>query len=232
MGFEKLKERVWKANMELRDSNLIVLTWGNASEIDRRAGVVAIKPSGVPYDALRAEDIVVLNLNDGSIAEGDLNPSSDTPTHLVLYRSFPGIGGVVHTHSPNATAWAQAGKPIPCYGTTHADTFYGDIPVTRRLTQAEIDEAYEEHTGRVIAELFADLDPLAVPAVLLPFHGPFTWGENAHKASVNALILEEVAKMAIATLQIDGKAETAPQGLLDKHYSRKHGPGAYYGQSK
>jgi len=232
MNRGELKELTWRANMDLRESNLIVLTWGNASQVDRDGGVVAIKPSGVPYDDLRPDDIVVLSLEDGSVIEGSLNPSSDTATHLVLYRSMPSIGGIVHTHSPYATSWAQACRPIPCFGTTHADTFYGEVPLTRQLTPEEIKTAYEEQTGNVIVECFRERDPLAVPAVLLPFHGPFTWGENAHKAAINAVILEEVAKLAMLSLQIDPEAARAPQVLLDKHYLRKHGPDAYYGQAK
>ena len=232
MGFGDLKERVWKANMALRESGLIVLTWGNASEIDRDAGVVAIKPSGVPYEELSPDDIVILNLEDGSVVEGALNPSSDTPTHLVLYRALQTIGGVVHTHSPFATGWAQAGKPIPCLGTTHADSFYGIIPVARQLSPVEIEEAYEECTGKVIVEYFEETgtDPLATPAVLLPYHGPFAWGASADKAATNAVILEEVAKIACYTQAINPDIVPAPQTLLEKHYFRKHGPGAYYGQ--
>jgi L-ribulose-5-phosphate 4-epimerase len=232
MSYTALKERAWKANMELRDGGLIVLTWGNASEIDRNTGAVAIKPSGVPYETLEPEHMVVVDVEDGTVIEGELRPSSDTATHLVLYRSFADIGGVVHTHSTFATSWAQAGRPIRCLGTTHADTFYGEVPVTRCLTREEIEEAYEESTGLVIAERFSGIDPMAVPAVLLPYHGPFTWGEDAHKAAVNAIILEEVAKMALYAEAIDKNMEPAPEYLLDKHYLRKHGPGAYYGQAK
>jgi L-ribulose-5-phosphate 4-epimerase len=232
MAYDELKERTWQANIRLRDSGLIVLTWGNASEVDRSSGVFAIKPSGVSYEKLMPEDIVVLSLEDGRVVEGKLNPSSDTPTHAVLYREFPKVGGIVHTHSPHATAWAQAGLPIQCLGTTHADTFYGEIPVTRQLTKEEIAEAYEENTGNVVAELFKDRDPMAVPGVLLPYHGPVAWGDNAHAAATNAIILEEVAKIAQLTLQINPRVHSAPQCMLDKHYLRKHGPGAYYGQAK
>lgn len=232
MVYTELKERTWRANVMLKEAGLIVLTWGNASEVDRDSGVFAIKPSGVSYEHLTPEDIVVVSLEDGTVVEGKLNPSSDTPTHEVLYREFPMIGGIVHTHSPYATAWAQAGLPIQCLGTTHADTFYGEVPVTRQLTEAEIAEAYEANTGKVVAECFGDRDPLAVPGVLLPYHGPFTWGTNAHAAATNAIILEEVGKMAHYTVQINPHVHPAPQSMLDKHYLRKHGPGAYYGQTK
>ena len=209
-----------------------MLTWGNASGIDRDSGIVAIKPSGVSYEKLRPEDLVLLSLDSGEVVEGELNPSSDTATHLVLYRSFPRIGGVVHTHSTCATSWAQASTPIPCYGTTHADHFYGEIPVTRELTPREIEEAYEEHTGRVIVECFEALgtDPLHLPGVLLPYHGPFTWGRTPAEAATNAIVLEEVARMALQTRTIAPRTSPAPREIVDKHFLRKHGPEAYYGQ--
>lgn len=231
MAYEALKQRVWKANMDLVKSGLVVLTWGNASEIDREAGVFAIKPSGVDYDSLKPEDIVVLSLEDCKpVEDGALKPSSDTATHLKLYQAFDLIAGVVHTHSVSATAWAQAGREIPCLGTTHADTFYGPVPVTRQLTQAEIDEAYELHTGTVIIERFQDIDPAAIPAVLVTGHAPFTWGHSAAKAVENAVVLETVAQMALQTFAANPETGTLPQMLLDKHYLRKHGANAYYGQ--
>ncbi len=228
---KELKRKVYEANMELPRRGLVTYTWGNVSGIDRERGLFVIKPSGVEYDALRPEDLVVLDLN-GNKVEGDLNPSSDTKTHLVLYNAFPEIGGIVHTHSPHAVAWAQAGQDIPAYGTTHADYFYGPIPCARHLTQEELDEDYEKNTGNIIVETFQSrgIDPMAVPAVICHSHGPFTWGKDAAQAVYHAVVLEEVAKMAILTRQVDPSAAPAPQRILDKHYTRKHGPNAYYGQ--
>ena len=227
---EQLKERVCRANIALKEQGLITLTWGNVSELDRETGYVAIKPSGVSYDALRPEDIVIVDLNGNKI-EGGLNPSSDTPTHLELYRRFPSIGGITHTHSRFATVLAQSGKPVPALGTTHADAFYGDVPCTRPMTREEIFGDYELETGRVIAELFTDDKAAQIPGVIVYSHGPFTWGKNADKAVENAIILEEVAAMAWHTLVLNGTA-TLQQELLDKHYLRKHGAGAYYGQKE
>ena len=228
---EKLREEVYRANMELPERGLVVYTWGNVSGIDREKGLVVIKPSGVEYDELTPDKLVIVDLNN-NIVEGNLNPSSDTKTHVELYKSFPEIGGIVHTHSSHAVAWAQAGKSIPCYGTTHADYFYGSVPCTRNLTPEEVNDDYELNTGKVIVETFRNLniDPAAVPAVICRNHGPFTWGKNAEQAVYHAVILEEVAKMAIFTVTIDANAENAPQYVLDKHYLRKHGAKAYYGQ--
>ncbi|TCL69898.1 L-ribulose 5-phosphate 4-epimerase [Hydrogenispora ethanolica] len=226
---ESLKEQVLEANLELNRRNLVIYTWGNVSGIDREKGFVVIKPSGVPYEELRADAMVVLTL-DGRIVEGTLNPSSDTPTHLELYRSFPTIGGVVHTHSPYATSWAQARVGIPCYGTTHADYFYGTIPCTRPLSRTEIESEYELNTAKVIVERFQDLNYQFVPGVLAAGHGPFTWGKNALDAVHNSVVLEEIAKMSLHTLQLNPAAEPVSQYLLDKHFLRKHGPNAYYGQ--
>ena len=233
MTYESLRKDVWKANMELKAAGLIVLTWGNASQADREAGVFAIKPSGVAYDALKPEDIVVCSLGTGESIDGSMRPSSDTPTHFELYRRFGGIGGVVHTHSRHAVAWAQAKRDIPCYGTTHADVFYGSVPCTRELTDDEINGEYELNTGKVIAETFerVGIDPLAVPAVLVACHGPFTWGNSAMKAVENAVTLEESALMAYETeILRDGELGPIKRALLDKHYLRKHGRNAYYGQ--
>ena len=228
---EQLKQQVYEANMELPKRGLVTYTWGNVSGIDRASGLFVIKPSGVEYDELRPEDLVVMDLN-GNKVEGDLNPSSDTRTHLELYKAFPDIGGVVHTHSPHAVAWAQAGRDIPAFGTTHADYFYGPIPCARALTQEEIDEDYEKNTGKVIIEEFTKrgIQPMHVPAVICSSHGPFTWGKDAAQAVYHAVVLEEVAKMAIYTIQIDPNAAPAPQRIQDKHFLRKHGPNAYYGQ--
>lgn len=228
---EQLRKQVYEANMELPRRNLVTYTWGNVSGIDRASGLVVIKPSGVEYDELTPENLVVVDL-DGHVAEGTLRPSSDTATHLELYKAFPAVGGIVHTHSTHATAWAQARRDLPCYGTTHADTFYGPVPCTRQLTPAEVQNEYEKHTGTVIVETFRErgIDAAAVPGVLCACHGPFTWGGDAAKAVENAVILEEVARMALLTRQVDPAAVPAPQYLLDKHYHRKHGPGAYYGQ--
>lgn len=225
----ELKLEVWKANLDLVRLGLVIFTWGNVSGIDRAKGLVVIKPSGVSYDDMKPEDMVVVDM-EGKVVEGHLKPSSDTATHLVLYKAFPAIGGIVHTHSPQATAWAQAGKAIPALGTTHADYFYGPIPCTRKLTKEEITRAYEEETGKVIVETFASLDPAAVPGVLVNNHAPFSWGKDPHAAVHNAKVLEEVAMMAYQTLQINPSAEI-DQFLLDKHYFRKHGKDSYYGQS-
>lgn len=209
--------------------NLVTFTWGNVSGIDRESGLFVIKPSGVDYDKLRPEDMVVVDL-DGNRVEGEMNPSSDTATHVELYKAFPNIGGIVHTHSPWATSWAQAGRGIPCYGTTHADYMYGEIPCVRNLTREEIEEAYEKNTGVLIAEYFKDKDYVAMPAVLCKNHGPFTWGKNAHEAVHNAVVLENVAMMACRCEMVNPQVQPAPQELQDKHYLRKHGPNAYYGQ--
>lgn len=229
-----LQERVYEANMALVEHGLVVLTWGNASEIDREQGIFGIKPSGVPYQELRPEHIVLVDL-EGKVVEGNLRPSSDTPTHLVLYQRFERIGGIVHTHSRYATAWAQAMRPLPCFGTTHADAFYGAVPCTRPLTDDEIAGDYERHTGLVILETFQNLglDPLQVPAVLVAQHAPFVWGETVAKAVETAVTLEEVAAMALWTQVAQEawhKLSPVPQALLDKHFWRKHGEGAYYGQ--
>ncbi len=226
---ETLKEAVWRANLQLPAHHLVTFTWGNVSGIDRKAGLFVIKPSGVEYDRLTADDMVVVDL-DGNTVEGRLNPSSDTPTHMALYRAFPAIGGIVHTHSPWATSWAQAGRSIPCYGTTHADYFYGDIPCTRRLTDDEIARGYELNTGMVIIDTFRGRDASAVPGVLCANHGPFSWGKNCAEAVHNAVVLEECAKMAYHTEQLMTCDMRAPQVLMDKHYFRKHGKDAYYGQ--
>lgn len=228
---EKLKEQVYLANMELPKRGLVTYTWGNVSGIDREKGLFVIKPSGVDYDLLKPDDMVVMDLQ-GNKVEGDLNPSSDTKTHLVLYNAFPGIGGIVHTHSPYAVAWAQAGEDLPCYGTTHADYFYGSVPCARHLTQEELDEDYERNTGITIVETFRErgIDPKAVPAVLCYSHGPFTWGKDADQAVYHSVVLEECAKMGIFTRVLNPHAAPAPQRMLDKHYLRKHGPNAYYGQ--
>ncbi len=228
---EELKQKVYEANMELPRRNLVTYTWGNVSGIDREKGLFVIKPSGVEYDELKPEDLVVMDLN-GNRVEGDLNPSSDTKTHLELYKAFPQIGGIVHTHSPHAVAWAQAGRDIPAYGTTHADYFYGPIPCARNLTPEEIEEDYEKNTGTVIIEAFAGLNPMYVPGVICRNHGPFTWGKDAAQAVYHAVVLEEVAKMAMFTEAINPKVAPAPQCIMDKHFMRKHGPNAYYGQKK
>ena len=228
---EALKKKVYEANMELPRHGLVTFTWGNVSGIDRESGLFVIKPSGVDYDKLTPEDMVVMDL-DGNKIEGSYKPSSDTATHIELYKAFPEIGGIVHTHSSYATSWAQAGRSIPCYGTTHADYIYGEIPCLRCLTAEEIEDAYEENTGHLIVNEFARLqkDPMAVPAVLCKNHGPFAWGKDAKEAVHNAVVLEEVAKMAYRAELINPKVEAAPQELQDKHYYRKHGANAYYGQ--
>lgn len=226
---EKLKQEVLEANLELPERGLVTYTWGNVSGIDRVRGLVAIKPSGVEYNALKAEDIVLIDL-EGKLVEGDLKPSSDAPTHIALYRAFPEIGGVCHTHSKWATSWAQAGMGIPAYGTTHADYFYGEIPCTRDMTREEIESAYEANTGAVIVETFRGLNPNHIPAVLVKNHAPFTWGKNAGEAVHNSVVLEEVAMTAIQCRNLNQAIEPMQQVLLDKHFLRKHGAGAYYGQ--
>lgn len=225
---KELKERVFRANLLLKESGLITLTWGNVSEIDRESGLIVIKPSGVDYDVMTADDMVVVDL-EGKVVDGELRPSSDLPTHIELYKNFPTIRGVAHTHSRWATVFAQAGKSIPMLGTTHADTFFGDVPCTRKMTPEEIAGAYEKETGTVIVEEFADKDPDAIPGVLVCSHGPFTWGKDAIGAVKNAIVLEEVAMMAWHTVALNS-AMTFQQELADKHYYRKHGAGAYYGQ--
>ncbi len=228
---EQLKKEVYEANMLLPKYELVTFTWGNVSGIDRESGLFVIKPSGVDYDKLTPDDMVVMNLN-GEKVEGRYNPSSDTATHLELYKACPDIGGVVHTHSSYATSWAQSGRSIPCYGTTHADYIYGEVPCVRCLTKEEIDTAYEQNTGLLIIDDFKknDRDVVAVPAVLCKNHGPFAWGKDAHEAVHNAVVLEEVAKMAYRTELINPEVKPAPQELQDKHYYRKHGANAYYGQ--
>jgi L-ribulose-5-phosphate 4-epimerase len=227
--YDELKQEVYDANMALPGHGLVVFTWGNVSGIDRARGVIAIKPSGVGYEDLTPEGIVVVDLA-GRVVEGDLRPSSDTPTHLELYRSFAAIGGVCHTHSRYATMWAQAEQPIPCFGTTHADHFYGPVPVTEALTTEEIAGPYEHNTGLVIVRRFRGLDPLAMPAVLVAQHGPFTWGTGPEQAVENAVVLEQVAQMAYGTVALNGQQRAVAPALLDKHYLRKHGKNAYYGQ--
>ncbi len=228
---EWLKEEVFAANMILPKCGLVTLTWGNVSAVDRKSGLIVIKPSGVSYETMCAEDMVVVNAQ-GEVVDGRYRPSSDTPTHLYLYETFPKIGGIVHTHSPQATSFAQAQLSIPCYGTTHADYFYGDIPCTRQLTETEIQCDYERNTGVVIAETFRErsIDVLATPAVLVGRHGPFTWGVTASKAVETAIVLEEVARMALNTCNLNPQTSPSPQALMDKHYYRKHGKNAYYGQ--
>jgi L-ribulose-5-phosphate 4-epimerase len=228
---EQLKEQVLQANLQLPKLNLVAFTWGNVSAIDRESGIMVIKPSGVTYEAMRAEDMVCVELATGKVVEGSLKPSSDTPTHLVLYRAFPNIGGVVHTHSRWATIFAQAGRSVPALGTTHADYFYGDVPITRPLSKNEIEGAYELETGNVIVETMQGIDPTAMPAILVQEHGPFTWGKDAAEAVYHAAVLEEAAMMAWHTLSLSPNAKLNP-ALLDKHYLRKHGKNAYYGQGK
>ncbi len=228
---KELRQAVYEANMELPRRGLVTYTWGNVSGIDRERGLVIIKPSGVEYDALTPEQLVVLNLQ-GEVVEGKLNPSSDTKTHLELYKAFPALGGIVHTHSPYAVSWAQAGEDIPAYGTTHADYFYGPIPCARHLSQTELDEDYEKNTGKVIVETFRErgVDPVHVPGVICFSHGPFIWGKSPAQAVYHAVVLEEVARMALLTRMVRPDAAPAPQHVLDKHFMRKHGPDAYYGQ--
>lgn len=226
---EALKQEVFEANLLLQKYRLVLFTWGNVSAFDKNSGFVVIKPSGVAYEEMKPEDMVVLDL-DGKVAEGKLNPSSDTPTHIEIYRNFPGARGITHTHSKWATVWAQAGLSIPAFGTTHADYFYGGVPCTRALKQSEIEEAYEQNTGRVIVEAFAGRDPEAVRAVLVASHGPFTWGKSARDSVENAVVLEEVAEIAYGSAALRPGLKPMPQTLLDKHFLRKHGKDAYYGQ--
>ncbi len=226
---DALRTEVLEANLELQRRGLVLFTFGNASGIDRERGLVVIKPSGVPYEKLKAEDLVIVSL-DGTRVEGDLNPSSDLPTHILLYQAFTSIGGVVHTHSEFATSWAQSGQSIPCYGTTQADYFRGEVPVTDPLTDKEIDSAYERNTGEVILRRFQDLDPMAQPGVLVANHGPFVWGKTATEAAFNATIVEYIARLAYRTELINPKSHQVSAALLRKHYERKHGPKAYYGQ--
>ena len=226
---EELKKAVLEANLELSERQLVIYSWGNVSGIDRSKDIVAIKPSGVPYEELTIDKIVLVDL-DGNVVEGDLNPSSDTPTHLELYRSFEAIGGICHTHSPNATMWAQACKAIPCFGTTHADYFYGDVPVTEVMTKEQIQNDYELNTGKIIVERFAGMDPMQMPAVLVANHGPFTWGNDPAKAVEATVVLEHIAATALGTITINPDKGAVSDALLGKHYLRKHGKNAYYGQ--
>ncbi|MBN1555664.1 MAG: L-ribulose-5-phosphate 4-epimerase [Phycisphaerae bacterium] len=229
---EELKQRVCQANLRLAAEGLVIQTWGNVSGVDRAGGKMVIKPSGVPYDDMKPEHMVVVSLDTGEVLEGKLNPSSDTPTHLELYRAFAEIGGIVHAHSLCAAAWAQARREIPCFGTTHADFCHGPIPCTRPLRPEEIAEDYEANTGKVIAERFRALNPGQIPAVLVAEHGPFAWGAGPEQAVTAAVTLEQVARMAVQTLRIDPDAKPISRELLEKHFLRKHGPDAYYGQSK
>ena len=229
MRLKELREEVFEANLELVRRNLVLFTFGNASGFDRASALAVIKPSGVPYEKLRPEDLVVSDLN-GKIVEGELRPSSDLPTHLALYQAFGGVNGVVHTHSRYATAWAQANREVPCFGTTHADYFHGCLPVTRPMRTEEIQSEYEWNTGQVIVERFRDLDPLATPAVLVSGHAPFCWGPTVTDAAHTAAIVEEISHMAYLTLMINTDASAISQALHEKHFLRKHGPGAYYGQ--
>lgn len=230
---DDLKIAVHRANLELVEAGLVILTWGNVSGVDRAAGVLAIKPSGVAYGELQPSDIVVVSLATGEVVDGTLRPSSDTPTHRALYRAFPEIGGIAHTHSPRAVSWAQAERDVPCFGTTHADHFDGPIPVTRRLREEEVRGAYEQLTGESIVECFAErgLDPLGMPGVLVAGHGPFAWGTSPRKAVENAIALEATAGMALDTLRINAEAREIDAVLRDRHHGRKHGSGAYYGQA-
>ena len=228
---EELKKAVCDANLELQKQQLVICSWGNVSGIDRSAGVVVIKPSGVLYDELTPDKMVVLDL-EGKIIEGALNPSTDTPTHLELYRNFEAIGGICHTHPPNATMWAQACKEIPCFGTTHADYFYGPIPLTEVMTEEQIKDDYELNTGKVIVERFAGMDPMQMPAILVANHGPFTWGADPAAAVEATVVLEQIAAMALGTITINPDQGPISSALLNKHYLRKHGKNAYYGQSR
>lgn len=226
---EDLKKQVLEANLELPKKGLVTYTWGNVSAIDRKEGLIVIKPSGVSYETMKADDMVVIDL-EGNKVEGTLNPSSDTPTHLVLYKNFKDICGIVHTHSSWATSWAQAGRGIPCFGTTHADYFYNTIPCTRKMTKEEIESQYELETGNVIVETFKDKNPSYIPGVLVHSHGPFTWGKDAAEAVYNAVVMEEVAKIAYRSVHLNDELNSVDQVLLDKHFLRKHGANAYYGQ--
>lgn len=226
---EQLKKEVFEANMDLVTKGMVIYTWGNVSGIDRNRNLVVIKPSGVDYETMKAEDMVIVDL-EGNVVEGKYKPSSDTATHLVLYKKYPEIGGIVHTHSTFAVAFAQAGLSIPAYGTTHADYFYGDIPCTRELTKQEIENAYEENTGNVIVETIGDNDPMKIPGILVKSHGPFAWGKTAAGSVYNAVVLDKVAQMNYMTMMLNQHVKKAPQFLLDKHYFRKHGANAYYGQ--
>jgi len=230
---DKLKEEVFQANVDLPKHGLVKYTWGNVSAIDRDSGLFVIKPSGVTYEKMTAQDMVVVDL-EGRVVEGELNPSSDTLTHAVLYKHYPQIGGIAHTHSTWATIWAQAGLDVQAMGTTHADTFYGSVPCARFLTEKEVNDGYEVETGKVIIETFEErgLDVLAVPGILLQGHGPFTWGKDAKSAVMNSVVLDEVSKMNFFTQKLNGLAEELPQRILDKHYLRKHGQNAYYGQGQ
>lgn len=230
---EELKERVFRANLDLVRHNLVIFTWGNVSGIDREKGLVVIKPSGVDYDSMKASDMVVVDLKTGETVEGELNPSSDTPTHLILYRTYPDIGGIVHTHSTYATAWAQAGKDIPNIGTTHSDYYHNDIPCTGDMTEKEIKGDYELETGNVIVKRLnqGNINPLHTPGALVKNHGPFAWGKNPDNAVYNAVVMEQVAKMAYLSFAINPEISMNPL-LVEKHFSRKHGPNAYYGQKK
>ncbi len=228
---DELKEQVYRANLALIENRLVTLTWGNVSGVDRSAGVMVIKPSGIDYRSMSPADMVAVSLDNGEPVDSQsLRPSSDAPTHLALYRAWSQIGGVAHTHSSRATTFAQAGRGIPCFGTTHADHFYGEVPVSRRLNEAEVAEDYELNTGRVIVERMKSLDVESMPAVLVADHGPFTWGPDANAAACNAIALEEVAAMAMGTMQINPSAMPLPRYIMDKHFRRKHGPDAYYGQ--
>ena len=230
---EELKERVFRANLDLVRHNLVIFTWGNVSGIDREKGLVVIKPSGVDYDSMKASDMVVVDLKTGETVEGELNPSSDTPTHLILYRTYPDIGGIVHTHSTYATAWAQAGKDIPNIGTTHSDYYHNDIPCTEDMTEKEIKGDYELETGNVIVKRLnqGNINPMHTPGALVKNHGPFAWGKNPDNAVYNAVVMEQVAKMAYLSFAINSETSMNPL-LVEKHFSRKHGPNAYYGQKK
>lgn len=232
MPYTSIREEVCRVNRELVTAGLVVLTWGNASSVDREAGILAIKPSGIDYDQLTPADIVIVDLASGDVVDGQLKPSSDTPTHRALFQAFPSIGGIVHTHSPYATSWAQARRPLPCLGTTHADSFHGEVPVARELTETEMADTYEQSSGVSIADTFRKLGLSAseMPAALLPGHAPFVWGDTPAAALEHAIALEASARMALMTLQIHPDALPLPGTLLDKHYHRKHGPRAYYGQ--
>jgi len=229
MSLKELKQEVFEANTQLVKYNLVTLTWGNVSAINKADGLVVIKPSGIDYESMTVEDMVVIDL-EGNLIEGKWNPSSDTPTHLELYKAFPKIGGIAHTHSNFATMFAQAKMEIECFGTTHADYFYGNVPLTRVLTEQEVSENYEKNTGIVIVEKFANIDSMSVPGVLVASHGPFTWGKSAGEAVKHSLILERIAEMAMGTLKLNAKSKSIEQYVLDKHYFRKHGPNATYGQ--